>query len=431
MIFGLRLPIYKKQMINESTYAGKDSLGNYWYLNQLLQDWNGLLGGCHGYNNKIDFDMRRDTHKRIALEVCTPFSIVAERCGSYFSNGRFYVTDKDGNEGNSSVSKAIRQLLKKPNLLQSGKQFTKQIEICLKVFGYCPVFTLRATSKSTPISMMVIPPELFVQEATGKLWKQTNIDEVIKRTYIEWNGEQIELEYSDYFVIVDSEIYINGSEVNYRSITDSLTHPVNNWMKQIIGRGTLIQDGGPKGIIHNDDNTPEQNNALTKMEKEELNDAFKRKYGIVNKLFSIWVTQKKVGWIPLTFDVGQLKLHEEDKASFETIANSIGIDPSIFASDSKYSNKEESKRSAYQDLIIPDAENVTETLTNAICPDGLTIKLDYSHVACLQTDRKSEASTLKDISASLIDLKSNGLLNETEARIVLSNYIDINPDKKW
>ncbi len=362
--------VRRKQMYDDASFAGRDKDGNWWYLNELLGDWNGLIKGGDK-NNKIDFDMQKDAHKRLALRVCTPFSLVVNRCGSFLSNAKYYVQDKDGNEVKENTAEDIRSLIKKPNVLQSGKSFFKQVEVCLKAFGYCPVFTLRATKNSIPVSMVIIPPELFHQVSTGKIWKQTELKEVISKTYIDWNGEQLELEEEDFFVIVDSEICIStgiNSEIVYDYIGDSLSHPVNNWMAQMIGRGgTLIKHGGPKGIIYNNDNSEFQNAALTEKEKNELNDKFKSKYGIVNKLFSIWVTQKKVGWIPLTFNVDQLKLHEEDKSCLNLVSNAIGLDPSLFSSDSKYDNKDAAKRSAYMDLIIPDAENISETITNAIC----------------------------------------------------------------
>lgn len=428
---GLRTPIYVKQMRDQATYAGKDIDGNDWYLSKLLSEFTGFSRSTSN-NNKVDFDMSLDTHKRIALSVCTPLSTVLNRCGNLSKNGRFYIQDKDGNEPSTKEAKDIRKLLLKPNFFQSGRQFLKQVETTLKLFGYCPVFTLRATKGSTPISMIVIPPELFHQKTTGKLWMQSEISEVIGKTYIDWNGKNIDLEEEDYFVISDSEVIFHGqnSDLEYRSESDSLTHPVNNWMAQIIGRGTLIKHGGPKGIISNDDSTEFQNAAMTKDDKEELNGLFKSKYGIVNKLFSVWVTQKKIKWTPLSFNVGELKLHEEDVACQSSIANAIGLDPSIFSADSKYDNKDAAKKSAYQDLIIPDSDNISESLTEALCPDGLFVKIDYSHVACLQSDKQAESSTLVKVSTSFIKLVESGLISKDEARIELSKYLDINPAKK-
>lgn len=423
-------PIYQKQMYGQDLMVSKDKDGNWWYLNELLSGVSALVKGGKN-NDKVDFDMRNDMHKRLALSVCTPFSMVINRCGSFFSNANFYIQDSDKNEIKNADADAVRDLLNKPNILQSGRAFFKQVEVCLKTFGYCPIFTLRAMKGSIPVSMVIIPPEIFHQEATGKIWKQTKYEEIIKRTYIDWNGTQIDLEEGDYLVIVDSETCITSNanaEITYSYYTvDSLSHPVNNWMAQIIGRGNLIKNGGPKGIIYNNDNSEFQNAALNEKGVNDLNNQFKNKYGIVNKLFSVWVTQKKVGWIPLSFNVEQLKLHEEDERCVDLISNAIGIDPSIFSSDSKYSNKDSAKTAAYQDLIIPDSENVAESLTNAICPKGLFIKMDYSHVACLQADKQSESVTLRNITTSIKELLSNGLISKMEARIKLAEYLEINP----
>lgn len=419
-------------MMSDATYKGQDVDRNWWYLNELNQSIRGLLGSGKG-KDMVDFDMSNDAHKRLAMSYCPPFSMVVNKCGSFFSNGRYYIQDIKGNEVDSSAAKSIRKLLRKPNVLQSGRSFTKQIEVCLKAFGYCPVFMLRATPKSIPETMVVIPPELFHQAGTGKIFKQYEYSEVVAKTYIDWGGTQMPIEEYEYFVVVDSDISIpqdNGNEITYNYIADSLSHPVSNWMAQTIARGTLIKNGGPKGIIYNNDTSEFQNAALTGSEKNELNETFKRKYGLVNKLFSIWVTQKRVGWIPLSFNVDQLKLHEEDTRCLELISNAIGLEPAIFSSDSKYSNKDSSKTGAYQDLIIPDSENYTEALTSAICPEGLFIKMDFSHVPCLQKDKSAESTTLKNASESIIKLFESGLIEKNEARIKLSEYLDINPNDK-
>ncbi len=49
----------------------------------------------------------------------------------------------------------------------------------------------------------------------------------------------------------------------------------------------------------------------------------------MHKLYEIMVTPKKLGWITLGSNTDQLKLHEEDKACLEAIAQTIGFDPNL------------------------------------------------------------------------------------------------------
>lgn len=406
-------------MIDRVDTVEEDAQGNFIYFARLL---NG-----DKINTKTNFNMSSIKDKSEALDICTPFSTVIHKCGSLFSNGKYYVQDKDGNEKRSFEN--IRKLLLKPNVLQSGRQFMKQIEITLKTFGFCPIFTLRAISDSLPESMWIIPPELFHMVSSGKLFLQTELKEIIKEAYVEWGNSRINLESEDYFVIYDSEVIIppSGKDIIFTSATDSLSMPVNNWMAQMAASGTLIVNGGPKGIIYNNDNSEFGNNQLDPKEQKMLNDAFKEKYGLVNKLYSIQVTKAKVGWLPLNYDSAQLKLHEEDERCTKSIVNAIGINYNLFA-DAKYDNQSSADKLSYQNVIIPDAEKVAEALTENLCPEGVFIKIDYSHVECLQKDKQAMSSTISTILNAMSGAVKDSILTPDEARGIIAEYIDIDPD---
>ena len=112
----------------------QDKDGNFWYLSNFLNS--------SGYA-KFDYDLSNDKDKLDSFRVCTPFSTVINKVGSMFANGRIYVTDSEGNEQDGYNE--IRELLDNPNPLQTRSGFLKEIEMSLKIFGYCPVFTIRAT----------------------------------------------------------------------------------------------------------------------------------------------------------------------------------------------------------------------------------------------------------------------------------------------
>ena len=79
--------------------------------------------------------------------------------------------------------------------------------------------------------------------------------------------------------------------------------------------------------------------------------------------------------------------------------------------------------------MIPDSLKIAEVITNNICPKGAIIKLDYSHIACLQSSKKDESDVLVKVSSAYINMVSKGLLTVEEARMEIAKYIDIDPDK--
>lgn len=395
----------------------KDSNGNFWYLTNFFSP-SGKI--------KNDYNLTLDRDKADSLLVCTPFSTVINKVGSLFANGRIYVTDKDGNEKEGYND--IRELLSRPNPLQTRAGFFKEIEMSLKLFGYCPIFTVRATKKSLPLAMYVIPAQIFHMVSSGKLFRQYDIKDIVSSVYLEWNGLQEELSDEDYFVIYDSSANVNGSnqDIEFSSVTDSLSMPVNNWIAAMTASYQLIVNGGPKGIIYSDYTDKMGNQTMTPEEKEILESKLKEKYGILNK-FPILTSKIKLGWIPLNYDASQLKLHEEDERCSRKICNAIGIDYSLF-DESKYDNKSIAEKSAYQGLIIPDSEKVAEALTEVICPKGVFIKLDYTHIDCLQQDKSASSSAFQKMASSLIQLVEKGQITLDESRNELAKFIDIDPD---
>lgn len=408
----------------------KDEAGNIWYINVLSK---GLRQVMEGKSEVLD--MLNLVDKRRALIACTPFATVIERCGSMFSNGKFYVTDKDGNEHldyEKGKYGKIRSLLKHPNPIQSGRQFNKQVEITLKTFGFCPIYTFRALRSEVPVSMWIIPPELFHVEIDPNIWKKAKLEDIVKKAWITWGNENIHLENDEYFIVSDAnaDVSMSRQELSYNHVTDSLSKPINNWIAQMIARGTLIVDGGPKGVLCNNANGDIYgDNSLNPGEVDRLNENFKRKYGIVGKLFSILVTTANVKWVPITGNSEDLKLHQEDKECRNAICNALGINPNVLISDSTYDNQNGAKRDAYQDLVIPDSENYCEALTKAIARDDeIVIRLDYSHISVLQEDKKNAASALSLVSNAIRNLYNDGIITLVESRREVANYIDIDPD---
>lgn len=414
-----------KDMFTDATYQGIDRAGNHWYGQKWLTS---LFADKSIY--QTEFNMSTNEGKALALQVVQPFAMVADRIGSMMRNGKFYVVDKNDNE--RPKYKDIESLLAKPNLMQEGKAFLKEIEIYLKVYGFCPIFCLRATKRDLPKAMIAIPPQMFHIEGKGNIFSAQTKEDIVKRVYIKWDNGEINLLEEDYILIYDSIANYpqqDGDEFSFYTPVGTLSPHTRNYMSQLIGRGNLIVNGGPKGILYGDDTSDTGNAALTPKEADELNKNFKRKFGIVNKLYEVMVTNKKVGWINIGANTQQLMLHEEGASCLNEICNTFGLQPDMFSQGSTFDNKEAAKKAAYQDLILPDAELIAQALTSGICPEGVYIKIDFSHISCLQEDKAASAQSLSNAANAVGNLVNWGLITPDEARMELSNYIDIDPEK--
>lgn len=406
------------QMRQDVSTVEKDAKGNYWYL----RDFFGRSG-----KPRIDYNMASLLDKAMAMLACAPLYTVADKAGKMMSRGVPYVTDKDGNE--RRTYKDVKELLMRPNPLQTFSSFVRLIEINLKIFGFCPLALVRGYEMGAVTAMWVIPPELFHLQWAGNYFATDREEDLLTRAYVLWGGREVTLERWEYTVLYDGVMRMDEGlkEVVFDSVSDGLSQPVNNWIAAMSASHTLLVNGGPKGVLCSDYTDAMGNSEVTPEEEKEMRDAFKEEYGLVGKKYPVLVTRKKLSWIPMDFNADQLKLHDETRLCTEQICNAMGLNPNLFT-DAKYDNQESAKKGAYQDVIIPDAKTIEETLTRAICPEGAQVKIDFSGVECLQANKKEEADTLVKAADALERLMNSGLITTDEARTEIARYIDIDPD---
>lgn len=68
-------------------------------------------------------------------------------------------------------------------------------------------------------------------------------------------------------------------------------------------------------------------------------------------------------------------------------------------------------------------------MTRAIVEEGIIIKLDYTHISCLQEDKQNSARAFSLTTSAISKLYNDGLITDIETRKEIANLIDINPDK--
>lgn len=410
--------IFKKSvsMRGNVSHVEVDHAGNIWYLSDFFKS---------RHKWQVNFDMTRAEDKRKAFTVCTPLHTVLDKLGSMIQRGVLYITDAEGNE---DKFQSFKDALLKPNPLQTFSSFIRDVEICLRLFGFCPISVIRGM-KDVPVSAMwVIRPELFHMEGTGRLYRQFELQEIVSTAYIMWGGRKVYLDPDEYFIIHNGSADYDPTmnEFHFFSSADSLGIPVSNWMGAMSANQVLITNGGPKGVLYSDYQDAMGNTPMTEQEKAELHKQFNEKYGIVGGKSPIFISPNKLGWLPMDYNAEQLKLGDIDDRCTAKICNAFGLNPNLFT-DAKYDNQESAKKSAYQDVIIPDAKIISEAISKAILPKDAHIDLDFSGVECIQKSKKDEAQTLQTAANAIQLLLTGGLISFEEAREKIANYIDIDP----
>jgi phage portal protein BeeE len=144
---------------------------------------------------------------------------------------------------------------------------------------------------------------------------------------------------------------------------------------------------------------------LTEKEQNRLNAGHSAKYGMQDGKNDILMTNATVNWTPMSYPTKDLMLFEHIDSNFKIIIDAFGLNENIFSrkDSSKFSNLKEGLKLAYQDCIIPFAENVAKAFTKSFnLPEGEYLEIDYSHLSILKEDetvksevQKRKAETIK------------------------------------
>ena len=103
-----------------------------------------------------------------------------------FSNLEWKVVNQDGEE----VDDPVLELLDSPNVTQSGKEFIRQGKLQFELYQNQFIFGNKGGINSSlvlPDAMWNLPPEYVKMNLSGKIFRQTDINEIIEKYILELN----------------------------------------------------------------------------------------------------------------------------------------------------------------------------------------------------------------------------------------------------
>jgi hypothetical protein len=357
------------------------------------------------FNGKtLYFDMNCEDDFRKAYLQCAPLKAVINRRASMFVNGKYILTNADGDKpARGGFSRDLLTLLGRPNVLQTGRQFKAQQDIYIDLFGYCPV--LKVTPVGMPKSIKALwnlPPWLFDLDFTGNWYNQTALKDIYKQFYLNWGGEKRPLDMDAVFLILDNSIGTDSDgnllmpDSRVKGLRDAIRIDVGSKRSLV----TLIEKKGAIGILSNSPGSGQYAPLKVGTEREKIQQDFSR-YGLTGQEFQIIITDASLQWQSMSFPVKDLQLFESMTAAMAEICDGAGLYAYLMnprnGLGTTFNNLSEAKKSQYQDFIIPDDEARTEQLGKNLIPDdeNLSLKTDFSHVEVLQESQQSKAVTAK------------------------------------
>lgn len=335
---------------------------------------------------------------------CPPLMAVINRKAQAYINGKTWIMNTmgkaKGKESTTEPANKIRNLMRRPNPLQSWKQFEAQQHIYMQVYGYNVLLPIipAGYEQYGPIeasSMWNIPPYLLDIEETDRLFYQTDMTGILKNIKLKYKNTEpknIDPKAIHIFKDIVPSMY---SMIFPESRIRSLVMPINNIIGALESRYVLINKRGAIGILSKDTGTGQYvDMPWPAGEKENLQKDFER-YGLRQNQWKVIITTANLKWQQMAMNVKDLMLIEEVQEGTKSICDAYGYPPHLLGIiDPTFNNQNAAQKGLYQDTIIPEAESTYEQWNNVFKTSEYNIEIqkDFDHLPILQKDKQAEAS---------------------------------------
>ncbi len=395
------------------------------------------LGGLFGFNNQYDRTGRLNgfsyisegTPQWVAVDDSNAFELflttaqlysVINLRGSMLASGCWKHYKMVGDKKELVQNSEAIKVLENPNPLMNGNDYLKLINENWCIFGNNYEYLNRPYKSAPPASLSILPPTEVVIETTGKIYKQTKIEDIIKEYRLE--GFQLSDVFSpkdiNHLRVISSQNPIKGD-----SPMRSIFMAISNIRSAYQFRNVIMNNKGAIGMLTNKSNDGVSAIPLKANERERIEKAHSQQYGIRNDQMKVLISNASLEWQAMSYPTKDLMLFEEIDADFRTIIDNYGLNDNLFSRDkgSTFTNLQDGFKHAYQSTIIPFAEEIAMSYTKIFqLSDNEWLELDYSHLPALQKNEKERSEVLEKKANAIRTLKETGLYTNEEIKEIIN-----------
>ena len=394
--------------------------------------------GTWGIKGLPDITVNLDSTDGIisAYNRCSTLRAIVNRNAMGLSNGKWWVVDKKDNDVLNKYP-GIRSLLNRPNPLQSWTEFISLAHVMLQVHGevFIHAVTPVGMSVQDASSLWIINPMNIDIRLSRKMYNQSDKDEIVLGYYLNDGISQVKLDSKDVLHIRDTSQNISFSSLDIRgkSRLSGLENSIRNIIQAEEAIYAINKDRGAQGILVNKSRDSVGNIPMLNSEKEEIQEAYKMKYGIGLDKDKILITNADLQWQQMTFNVKDLMLLEGIEANIQRLSDAFDYPFELLANSkgSTYANRLEAKRDWYQNTIIPVANYFSECLTKFFGLSRDSFVVDFSEVECLKKTESEKAEALYKQNQAWKVMIDSGAASIAEWRLAVGMDENIyKPDKQ-
>jgi hypothetical protein len=346
------------------------------------------------------------------LEIPELRTVVNKRASMMSNNKPVLIDVKSGEE---ITEHWLIDLMKKPNPTQSWADVVYSLSVndalYSNSFAYAPKRSFGVRNLMLPL-----PSDKMKILTTGKTLRQMDKDGLIAGFEFDYNTDVEKLTWDDvvYFSTPDGINIINPS-----SRIEALKYPLSNLKASYHKRNVLLENIGAIGILSAKNSDIGGAIPMTPEEKKEIQrDWFARQKD------ELIITESDVNWQPMSYPTKDLMLFEELTEDKMALIDAYGLNYSIFSQSkgATFSNVRDGMRMSYNDTIIPETQQLYDSITEqfALDQDGLRLIADFSEIPILQKDENLKADALNKKADAIKKLFDAGFTQNQ-----ISEFLDV------
>lgn len=342
--------------------------------------------------------------------------IVIDRGAEMFGNADVKILDKDGKE----IEHPLLAVLRNPTPLHTLEEWLRWIWVMDSIYANTFLYSLSAFSTSLPAAIWTLPSWDMKLIPTGKIWKQTRIEDIIKE-YQSISNPDEKYEPGTILHLVTG---VSQNPLIGQSPIPSLQLHISNGNAALTSRNINLVEMGPKGIISGAAKDQDGAIPLGRKAKAKLEEDWVKNYGILKGQGRVKITEQPISWTPISFPTGELEMFEETEDDFCAICAKYNMPRDLFPSvkGATFENAKQAEKGCYQSTMQPRADSLGKKLTKHFAkhlPPGAKIVFDYSWLPVMQADKAAEATALKTKVDACSTMLHDGLIaHEQYAKLV-------------
>lgn len=376
--------------------------------------------------SKLSFDMRTVEGQRSAYVYCPPVTMSVNAKISLATNARWYFADTNGNELKPGMW-TNKRLLKNPNPYTNWTLFQQQVTAYTQIFGKAYLY-VRPLAGFDPEYYVIPNWELMIENLATDDFFGSNLRYTWTRV---GSLKSMNVPKENLVVINDTGFDLSNNNYQYHqggSRLLSLGDAVSNVIAAYEARNMLLTSGGAIGIVS--PASPKTDAAAITtddaLDKEKIEDKLQNYYGVLRNKVKLMFSRVPLQFTKLDRKPDDIGAFEEVRQSGEEIVRGFGLSPEYFGmTGTTFANKNEAKKSAYQDVVIPETTSQAAQITSGIQSRQL-LMCDFSHIEILQKSENDKIDQFTKLAASVNDLVSSQLYTPAEGRRLIESNTNLN-----